>query len=168
MIQSWRKFITIFSILFLLYSCGSSKKQHISEYLKASKVEVLKTKETTTEVQKNIQREEVIRKDITSTEIKADSLVILKPDGTKEKYYGVGKKDKKDNSTKNKTESDRSTEKAKVKEKEDDKTDETTKTKDKTLDKQPDKSFNSTLKWLAICGFLGLIIFIVVKFKKWV
>ncbi len=56
MTQSWSKFITIFSILFLLYSCGSSKKQHISEYLKASKVEVLKTKETTTEVQKNIQR----------------------------------------------------------------------------------------------------------------
>ena len=58
--------------------------------------------------------------------------------------------------------------KTKVKEKEDDKTDETTKTKDKSLDKQPDKSFNSTLKWLAICALLGLIIFIVVKFKKWV
>ena len=165
MTQSWSKFITIFSILFLLCSCGSSKKQHISEYLKASKVEVLKTKETTTEVQKNIQKEEVIRKDITSTEIKADSLVILKPDGTKEKYYGVGKKDKKDNSTKNKTESDRSTERTKVKEKEDNKTDETTKTKDKTLDKQPDKSFNTSLKWISVIGFIGIVIFLLWKTK---
>lgn len=165
MIQKSNKFIIIFSA-FLFLACGSSKKQHISEYLNASKAEILKITESTTEVQKNIEKEKFTHKDIKETVIKADSLIIVTPEGTKKSYYGLGKTDKKDNSTETEKEKDTSKEQSKSKGTENSKIDQTTKAKEKVTDKQPDKSFNTSLKWLAALALIGTVIFIVVKFKK--
>lgn len=166
MIQVLKKFTIAFSILLLVISCGSVKKQRINEYLKASEVEVLKEKETKREVKKDVKKKEVIDNDITEDKIKADSLIIVKPDGTKEKYYNIKKDSKKDKSKKNTDTTDKSIKKEDLKEKEDTKAKEDLKTKDKNLDKSPDKSFNSTLKWFAVLGVIAVIIFLLVKTKK--